>query len=721
VSAFNVPRRRFRLSCQIGASLRAWLLMLASLPTVGVGVAVAQAQAEQQTAPARFTVKAFALQGVTLVPEAALQAALQPWLNKPITMLHLQHAARTLAEVYRTQGWPERPAVPTQQVSGDVVTFGVAEARLLDAAKFDTHLAELVQQAQQRQQARNEPTTLLAALTKNNAGVDAGSLLREIQRDDVRRQAPPLPARPVQQQGDDAAAAAQRMGPGPSFQVKAFRISGASLVNEASLQMALASYLSRPLVFADLQAAMAVLADVYRSQGWLARPQLPAQDLVDGVVQVHVVEARLGEVQIDTADRPLRFDRGRLVAVTTARQQSGQPLNVHEVDRAVQLLNNTPGLRASAVLVPGREPGHTDIVLQPQDQALLAGHVALDNQGTRAAGAQRLSGTVALQSPSGVGDELRASAQTTAAGNHSATLSYSRPVGDEGASFSVNASTLNYRLQGDFAAAQSEGNARTLGLMARYPMRRHVNLSLGLEHRAYRNSASAELLSIKRLTSLTANMSGDSAAWSQLRSDAGADPRSFTQWRVGVSAGRVDLSALDANQAADAAGPRTAGRYARLTLNLSHLQSLGTNASLLFSASGQWASKNLDSAEKFSLGGPNGVRAYPGLEGTGDSGWLASAEWRYSLLPTLQLSAFYDHGQVQVNQQPDFSGAALINRVSLKGVGLGLNWSPLPQYSLRAQMARRLGANPLAHALTGADADGSHSLMRSWLGLSALF
>jgi hemolysin activation/secretion protein len=522
-----------------------------------------------------------------------------------------------------------------------------------------------------------------------------------------------VPGRTVPLPDETPEAAAGVEGAGPSFQIKAFKLMGVSLVNETALQMALQAWLNRPLVFADLQAAMRVIADVYRSQGWLARPQLPAQDLVDGVVTVQIIEARLGEVRVDDGGEPLRFDRGRLVTMATARQKADQPLNLNDVDRAVQILNNTPGLRADAVLTPGKVAGQTDVVLRPVDQPLLSGQVAVDNQGSRATGSQRISANVVLSSPSGQGDELRASAQSTGAGNHTISANYSVPVGDDGARVAVNASALNYRLQGEFAALQGEGDARTLGLMARYPMRRRVSLSLGLEHRAYRNSASAELVSIKKLTSLTATLSGDLA-------ELGATSSS-TNWSVAALWGRVDLSALEAHQLADAAGPRTAGRYARLSWNLSHAQALGARASLLFSASGQFAAKNLDSAEKFSLGGPNGVRAYPTLEGSGDSGWLASAEWRYGLSPAMQLAVFYDHGQVQVNHSSDFSAAAAVNRVSLRGAGLGLHWAPAPQVNLRAQVAHRLGSNPLASAVTGADADGSASPTRSWLGLSALF
>ena len=57
----------------------------------------------------------------------------------------------------------------------------------------------------------------------------------------------------------------------------------------------------------------------------------------------------------------------------------------------------------------------------------------------------------------------------------------------------------------------------------------------------------------------------------------------------------------------------------------------------LFSATaGQLADKNLDTAEKFYLGGPGGVRAYPQGEATGDQGYRLSGELRL-LVPGLSL------------------------------------------------------------------------------------
>jgi hemolysin activation/secretion protein len=668
------------------------------------------ANAAANEAQPRFTVKAFRITGATLVDEAALQAALAPWLNKPITLLHLQHAARTMADVYRVNGWPMRPQVPVQDVSDGQVHFGVVETRLLDAAKADQHLAELAQLAQQRLRAAGgqEPALMLAALTRP----DAGGLWREQQRDEATRQPTPQPSKPLPAPLDDAPAAAADKG--PSFTVKGFRFTGVSLVNEAALQLALQRWLNRPIVFADLQSATATVAEVYRSQGWLARPQLPAQDLVDGVVHISVVEARLGEVRVDDMGVALRFDKGRLLATLQARQQPDQPLNLHDVERAVHLLNNTPGLRVEASLTPGQAAGQTDVLLRAQDQALISGQTGVDNQGARSTGATRVLASVAVRDATGSGDEWLLNGQSTGVGNVSVGFNTSLPLGYDGWRLAAHLTTLQYRLRGEFAASQAQGSARTAGVQLRYAWGRSAALSVGFEKRRFVNDANEEQLSNKRLQGLTATLSGDGASW-------WPQDRGLTQWSVSGLAGEVDLSANAAHADADASGPRSAGRYTRVSFALSRLQPLTSAAQVLVTFSGQHASKNLDSADKFSLGGANGVRAYPGLEGTGDSGWLGSVEWRQTLAAGLQGIVFYDHGQVQLHQRPDFAGAPAVNRVTLKGVGLGANWSPAPRISLRVQVARRLGANPLAQPLTGLDSDGSHSLFRTWLNFNYLF
>jgi len=82
---------------------------------------------------------------------------------------------------------------------------------------------------------------------------------------------------------------------------------------------------------------------------------------------------------------------------------------------------------------------------------------------------------------------------------------------------------------------------------------------------------------------------------------------------------------------ADAATARTAGQFSKLNVDLARIQSLSEGLDLYGRISAQWASKNLDSSQKFGLGGCNGVRAYPSGEGYGDSGALAQIELRYAM------------------------------------------------------------------------------------------
>jgi len=102
--------------------------------------------------------------------------------------------------------------------------------------------------------------------------------------------------------------------------------------------------------------------------------------------------------------------------------------------------------------------------------------------------------------------------------------------------------------------------------------------------------------------------------------------------------------------------------------------------------SGQQASKNLDSSEKFSLGGANSVRAYPQGEGIGDQGYLATLELRHNVTGDLQGTLFYDTGSITINRDP--FGAPAANSLRLSGAGVGVN-ANLAGTLIKISVARR--------------------------------
>jgi hemolysin activation/secretion protein len=190
-----------------------------------------------------------------------------------------------------------------------------------------------------------------------------------------------------------------------------------------------------------------------------------------------------------------------------------------------------------------------------------------------------------------------------------------------------------------------------------------------------------------------------------------------------LTAGRLDLSGNAGNLAADQAGPRTDGAYAKATASLARLQQITKATSLWLSVSGQASERNLDSSEKFSLGGSSLVRGFPNSEGTGDLGWLATVEVRHSLSPQWQVAAFVDHGQIWLNRDATHVAAAspVPNRYALSSAGLGLSFAPSSKMALRMSASQRLTANPGANPLTGADSDGTLARTRLWVSANWFF
>jgi hemolysin activation/secretion protein len=143
---------------------------------------------------------------------------------------------------------------------------------------------------------------------------------------------------------------------------------------------------------------------------------------------------------------------------------------------------------------------------------------------------------------------------------------------------------------------------------------------------------------------------------------------------------------------------------------------------------GQSAAKNLDSSEKFALGGM-GVRAYPQGEASGDAGALLNLEARYNIpgfeFGNLQLVGFYDYGSIKLHKTtwagwqpiglPNFP-----NSYSLSGAGFGLNVYKENDFSVRSSVAWKVGSNPGRDAL-GRDSDSESKSLRFWLQLSKQF
>ncbi len=534
---------------------------------------------------------------------------------------------------------------------------------------------------------------------------DGGALIQQLPRPE------PL-SRPVLPSTPEAAASPARRA-GPQVMVRSLRVAGNTLLSQAQLAPVLAPFLQRSLDLSQLEQAAQAVAQRYREEGWVAAAYLPAQDITSGEVLIQVEEARLGSLRLDTAI-DLRAPQAQARRYFDALLTPGQPLNADAVERAQLLSAELLGLEVNTRFRKGQAPGATDVEVQLRDKPMLVADLMADNAGARSTGRERLHALMELRNPLSSGD-LWSLALMRSEGSESARLGLGLPVGVQGWRVGASALHYSYRLVSpEYAALGARGTVDAFGLEASYPLVRQRRHSLNL------------LLNADRKAMDNRTFSGTTSRYSSQVGTVGLQARQSDAWLgrggssyalLAWSAGRLNLHGSP-TQATDAQGARTEGGFNKLRLQLSRAQSLAGAWTLQLSHSQQWARKNLDSSEKFYIGGPDSVRAFPVNEAGGAQGRLSSAELQWALRGDLSLLGFYDLGQVQVNVNDQFLGAAQPNRIRLEGAGLGLQWRPVPGVLLKASWARRLKNNPNPNS-TGKDQDGS--LLRDRIWLSALY
>jgi hemolysin activation/secretion protein len=494
---------------------------------------------------------------------------------------------------------------------------------------------------------------------------------------------------------------------GATVTLSAIRFAGNKLLSDAQLAPIVAAYLNRPLDFAQLQNAAIAVATAYRQAGWVVRAYLPQQDIEGGVLTIQVVEAVFGKVRQQGG--ATRVAPARIAGIVEAAQAPGAPVHGDALDRALLLIEDLPGISVSGSLSEGAGQAETDLVLALSDGPLLSGDATIDNTGSRSTGEARLFTNLILNSPLHLGDLASASLVHTE-GSDYLRAAYLVPLGSAGWRAGASASYLKYRLVGsDFAQLDARGSSGAVGLEASYPLLRSrlKNLYLGLnaDRKRFDNRSGGTVATRYFTNSASAGLNGNlfDELWG-----GGSNSASLT-----LVLGNVDLDGSP-NQAADAATTRSAGAFRKLRFAAAREQVLSDSLALFAGVSGQSAGKNLDSSEKFYLGGAGGVRAYPGNEGGGSEGILVNLEARARLPANFRVTGFFDWGAVRVNKNNAIAGAAVPNSFNLKGGGVSLAWQAGAGYSVKATLARRVGANPNPTA-AGQDQDGSFDKNRVWL------
>ena len=549
---------------------------------------------------------------------------------------------------------------------------------------------------------------------------DAGALQQELRQQLPAPSAAPLPEAVLPHHLTPSTAKEGQV----TFIVKGFVVEGVKSVPQEKIEEALADWVDQRISFSDLQKACDEVMDLYRAEGYIVQAIVPPQRVVDGKVKILVTEAKFGKLNVDTPEGPITFSKEKAAEYVLHFNPYGEILDNDNLEMALMILNEVPGLIAKSELERGSGSGDVDVKLSlTQPTEMWNAKLEANNYGSRTTGANQGVVSTDILQPFGIGDILGV-AGIFAQGSQYGQISYSLPVMPNGLRFGLNSTYLNYRNVSNYVYNGNYGTAVTQGVNLAYPILRNpkenVNATLNYDYKTYLNNNISDntIASQYTIRNLYAGLTGN-------RADnffgGGISAGSVT-----VTYGQLGISSTSPSTYSTINGVQyTPSTFSKFNFNLTRDQQLanGGETTLFLSLQGQFASGNLNSAEQFYLGGPYAVRAYPVAQSPGAQGGLGTIELRHSFAETLQANIFFDGGLVQQYKNPNtylalkgLTNAA--NTYSLMGAGFGVKWE-YEKWNFGGMVAWKVGSNPLYSSTgTAVNVESTNTSPRAWLTAS---
>lgn len=420
--------------------------------------------------------------------------------------------------------------------------------------------------------------------------------------------------------------------------------------------------IGQEISLADFYGIAAALTNKYRNDGYiLSQVIVPPQTIDGGVVRLRVIEGFLNNVIIegDINDESTL----KLIRLYTKTIEVSDALNVADLERALLLINDLPGISARSVLSASENAaGGTDLRLLIEQQ-LYEAVVGLDNLGTRYLGplqvngsvsfnnifknAERVTAQLAFSPDPGTNDSLNSELGYVA-------LSYDQPLNLWGhaATLNVLASHTDTEPGFDLVEFDVEGISQYARVRLTHPLIRSRSDNLNIYGTFdWRNVQSRSNIQETLRDNIRAVRAGGTYEFLDQLFGVAANAVAFE-----VSQG---VNVLGASQKGDDNITRGSGdpQFWKVTGDFQRLQRLTPELNILVAGTGQWSNNALLSSEEFGVGGSSFGRGYDGSEIVGDQGFAGKVEvqWRepYKIdaLDTYQLFGFYDAGRV-FNQDP---------------------------------------------------------------------
>jgi hemolysin activation/secretion protein len=460
------------------------------------------------------------------------------------------------------------------------------------------------------------------------------------------------------------------------FQVTEIEVVGSSIFDAATIDEIVAPYENRQTTLAELQQLADAITQRYLNEGYItSRAVVSTQTIVDGVVEIQVIEGSLETIEVEGTAMLQDYIRARVSLGST------RPLNQAQLEDQLRLLRADPLFETvEASLRAGSGAGQSILIVRVREANRFSGAITSDNYSPISVGDVRFGGQFAYRSVAVPGDRFSTSMSwSDTRGSEVYDLAYQVPINP------MNG-TLQFRFTPNFfRITDSRQPAFALGIRGtteiydftyRQPIirtpREELALSAGFRHRSG-STLIAGLITDENRTSVI------SFGQDYIRRDTVGAWALRSQFRWGTNL-------LNATQAA---APLADGQFFSWIGQVQRVQILNADHLLIFQTDLQLANESLLGSEQFFLGGGLSVRGYAQNQRFGDNGVRFSIEDQITLQrdeggqPSLQIAPFLEGGYVW-DENTNFQSTS---NNFLLGSGIGIIANPFPQFNARFDFA----------------------------------
>jgi hemolysin activation/secretion protein len=448
--------------------------------------------------------------------------------------------------------------------------------------------------------------------------------------------------------------------------IKKINITGSTIFSEKDFAKITEPYINKSVTLTELFQLRSEITKFYVDKGYITTGAfIPPQKLIDGVVEVRVIEGELEEIKVTGASRlNPNYVRSRLALATR------KPLNREKLLEALQVLQLNPLIKnLSAELAAGTRQGSSTLEVTIKEAKTFNAQISLDNSRSPSVGSFRRQVQLSQSNLLGFGDSVSAG-YTNTDGSNSYDLNYAVPINPRNGTFAVSYGTSdNNVIEKPFNRLDIESNSRYYEFTLRQPIIQKPNRELAVGMALTNRESQASLLKgevpfpgegadERGRTSVTALRLFQE--WTQRNSKQVFAMRS--QFSIGLDA----LNSTINNKSPDSNFYAWRGQAQWVRL-------LAPDTLLFVRGDLQFTDRPLVALEQFGLGGQSSVRGYRQDALLTDNGFLASTEVRLPIFrdkrsqTLLQVVPFIDVGTVW-----NRSNRVKLETNTLLSTGLGL-------------------------------------------------